>query len=87
MLYHVRGGLLPVRRKVRHNPLLLNIQAWYLTTRVGTLSARVSDRSHQLFGRFGEWLVNRTSNYAWKRRWLYPLTLLGGFCWGYIVVA
>ena len=50
------------------------------------MSTKVSDKTHSLTLKFGEYMTYKSSLYHWKRRWLYPFTLLAGFFFGYVVI-
>ena len=86
LYFRTKGGKVLARRRFHENPLVINIQKDYAATRLGKMSGAISDKCHQMSNSFSEKLANKMTLYHWKRRWLFPATILLGFAYGYIMV-
>ena len=65
----------------------MNIRNYYLSTKVGKFSMKISDTFHYAGIDFWKWLAAKSDIMHFKRRLVYPLTFLSGFIYGYVFVS
>tara|TARA_B110000285_G_C14774279_1_gene445470 strand:+ start:145 stop:393 length:249 start_codon:yes stop_codon:yes gene_type:complete len=65
----------------------MNIRNYYLSTKVGKFSMKISDTFHYAGIDFWKWLAVKSDIMHFKRRFVYPLTFIGGFIYGYVFVS
>lgn len=55
------------QRSIADNPLVINIKNAYHKTPPGKLSLRISEYSHKLGQRLGNWIAYKINIYSFKR--------------------
>ena len=85
ILWHIwdliKRGKHGARHRLYASPLYMNWRSWYDKTPVGQLSSRTRDYFYNLNYRFWQTLMYKTTIYPWKRQFLVPSIVIGGFFW------
>ena len=83
LIVKVRGHRLRFRNRYRDNPLLMNLAEDLKHTPPLRLRHYLKNKIETSSDRFIEGFLRRTNLFAFKRRFMFPLTILAGLFYGY----
>ena len=84
----LRNGKLRARRRFADAPLVINTKTYFFNhTRLGRLSAMSSNFFHELGKNLLLWFEYKMTLHHWRRKFLVPSIIAGGFFYGYFVVS
>ena len=84
----LKNGKLRARRKIADAPLTINVKSYFFNqTRIGRLSSMSSNFFHNLGTKLLLWLEYKMTLHHWRRKFLIPSVVIGGFFYGYYIVS